>query len=376
MKADTDPMSRLTFILIFTAILLSACNQPLDEATQIVSSTEIQKSPTVELSGVPTIEATIQLMVYPPETRTGVTELDNIIDEVLAHDFEALRGLTDFTVIACTHVEGLGGPPKCAPNEVEGTLLEVVPFLGPEGHHKRDAEYQEWSGPDVLGLLAVYRVSSEAYSDEAYPAGEFALVFLDGNGAVDLTLQVRQGRVVRYDYGFGDNVESDLELQSEEVLLPLSFGIVPTAVPWKQFADPNGRFSFTYLPAELIVTDLAEDTWRMGDQIQIEVQSFGASWIACFDQALGDCPVVETDDRIQIQGREVRRVKGWFGSVGGRIPQEFLVYIFNVGDEALLFTLFALPFDAELSDITTVWPLEGMALELFERSVETVTINE
>ncbi len=254
--------------------------------------------------------------------------------------------------------------------------MEVVPFLGPEGHHQRRAEYLEWSGPDVLGLLAVYRVSSEAYSDEAYPVGEFALVFLDGNGAVDLTLQVRQGRVVRYDYDFGGSVESDLELHSEEILLPLSYRTIPTAVPWKQFADPEGRFSFTYSPTMSIATDLAEDTWGLGDQVQIAIHPFDASWIACFDRALGDCPVVETDDRIQIQGREVRRVKGWFGSIGGRIPQEFLVYIFNVGDEALLFTLFALPFDAEPSDITTVWPLEGMALEMFERTVETVTIHE
>jgi len=70
-KGDTDPMSQLTFILIFAAILLSACNQPLDEAAQNVSSNEIQESPTVELSGVPTIEATVQLTVYPPETLPG-----------------------------------------------------------------------------------------------------------------------------------------------------------------------------------------------------------------------------------------------------------------------------------------------------------------
>ncbi len=248
MKVGTDLMRRVAFINCIAVLLLGACNRPVDPITPSAASTATQESPTGELSGIPTIEATlaaIQLMVYPPETRTGITELDNIIDEVLAHDFVALRGLTDFTVIGCTHVEGLGGPPKCAPNEVEGTLLEVVPFLGPEGHHKRRAEYQEWSGPDVLGLLAVYRVSSKAYSDEAYPAGEFALVFLEGNGAIDLTLQVRHGRVVRYDYDFGGSVESDLELHSEEILIPLSFGSIPTLVPWKQFADPEGRFSFT-----------------------------------------------------------------------------------------------------------------------------------
>jgi hypothetical protein len=77
---------------------------------------------------------------------------------------------------------------------------------------------------------------------------------------------------------------------------------------------------------------------------------------------------------VEINGEEVRRVKGWFGSVGGGIPQEFLTYIFPMGEEQLVFAVYALPFDTEVEGATTIWPLEGMALELFERTVETVTL--
>jgi hypothetical protein len=57
-------------------------------------------------------------------------------------------------------------------------------------------------------------------------------------------------------------------------------------------------------------------------------------------------------------------------------PQEFLTYIFDMDGEQLVFTVYALPFDTEVQDITTVWPLEGMALELFQRTLSGVVINK
>ncbi len=69
-------------------------------------------------------------------------------------------------------------------------------------------------------------------------------------------------------------------------------------------------------------------------------------------------------------------MKGYIGSVGGYIPQEYLTYIFTLGEGQLVFAVFALPFDTPFQDFTHVWPLEGMALELFERTVETVVIHD
>jgi hypothetical protein len=63
------------------------------------------------------------------------------------------------------------------------------------------------------------------------------------------------------------------------------------------------------------------------------------------------------------------------GAVGGRTPQEFIAYIFDLKDERLVFALYALPFDTVLSDSSRVWPVEGMALDLFEHSVATVVLH-
>jgi hypothetical protein len=46
--------------------------------------------------------------------------------------------------------------------------------------------------------------------------------------------------------------------------------------------------------------------------------------VARFDQALGDCPVMLEDERLEIGGVEARRVKGCFGVVKVRIPQDLL----------------------------------------------------
>jgi len=253
--------------------------------------------------------------------------------------------------------------------------VNVVPFRGSEGHHQRRDEYKSWTGPDVLGLLAIYRVSSAAYSDEFYPAGEYALVFLDRSGSAYITLQVRDGEIVRFDFGDAESLQNDLVQNSAELILPLARNPIPTQVPWSRFDDSQGRFAFVYPPTMTISKVPGEQTWRMDDQIEIEIHQPGISWVSCFDQALGDCPVVEQDEQVEINGVDVRRVEGWIGAVGGFTPQEFLTYIFDMDGQQLIFTIYALPFNTYFQEITKIWPLEGIELELFERTVQTVILQ-
>jgi hypothetical protein len=71
---------------IFTSFFLSTCNLPQNQsALGVVQETAIQ-TPDLPKSGVPTLEstlATLQMAVYPPETRSGDPGLDTIIDAVL-----------------------------------------------------------------------------------------------------------------------------------------------------------------------------------------------------------------------------------------------------------------------------------------------------
>jgi hypothetical protein len=131
-----------------------------------------------------------------------VLELDKIIDVALRGNADELKSLIRLTQAKCAFVEGLGGPPKCMGSEQEGDVVEVLPILGSEGYFLRKAELEGWDGLDVYALFAVYEVSESVYSDENYPAGEYAIVFINKEKSTSLTLQIDQGNIVRIDYGF------------------------------------------------------------------------------------------------------------------------------------------------------------------------------
>jgi len=150
---------------------------------------------------------------------TGIADLDHIIDTVLAGGPEDEIQLLKFSTLGCTHEEGLGGPPKCREGEEEGAKVEVFPFLGPEGHHMRREELGDWIGIQATDVYAAYRVSSKAYSDPAYPAGEYAIVFLTENVQLYLTVQVSDGKIVRIDNNFGHPTDIDLEQVASEIIL-------------------------------------------------------------------------------------------------------------------------------------------------------------
>jgi len=150
---------------------------------------------------------------------TGIADLDRIIDTVLAGSPEEEIQLLQFSAISCTHTEGLGGPPKCREDEEEGTKVEVFPFLGPEGHHMRREELDNWNGIQATDVFAAYRVSSQVYSDPAYPAGEYAIMFLTGDEQLYLTVQVSDGKIVRIDNNFGNPADIDLDQAASEIIL-------------------------------------------------------------------------------------------------------------------------------------------------------------
>jgi hypothetical protein len=136
-----------------------------------------------------------------PTNSTGAVELDKIIDIVQGGNKEELMSVIRLTQAKCTLAEGLGGPPKCAANEQEGSLVEGLPIIGPEGYVLRKDELESWNGLDASTLFAVYEVSEQVFSDENYPAGEYAIVIINKDKNTSVTLQVDQGSIVRIDHG-------------------------------------------------------------------------------------------------------------------------------------------------------------------------------
>jgi hypothetical protein len=167
-----------------------------------ISACFLMRSTTQENTSQPTfVEA-----YHPLTTRTGIEEVDRIL--VASGDVQMLRSLIQFTNAKCTRLDGLGGPPKCRGGEADGTSIDVLPFLGPEGSFLRRDEIEKWPGFEVSGLFAIYEVSAEAYSEEYYPAGQYAILFVGKENQPAISLRVHNSGIVRVDYVFDDSLES------------------------------------------------------------------------------------------------------------------------------------------------------------------------
>ena len=198
---------------------LTPASTPAAEATAAPTLTPTAEATATPLP-VPSSTPSSVAVVHDAETRTGIENIDHIIDVVLEGDVDRVQDVLIFKTVGCTHEDGLGGPPKCREGESEGTEVEVLPFLGPEGHFLRRDEVHQWPGIEVTGLYGVYRVSENAYSEEYYPAGQFGIIFVGAREGYSVVLQVDNGGVVRIDYVFGDSPGMKLEREAEEIVLP------------------------------------------------------------------------------------------------------------------------------------------------------------
>ena len=187
--------------LLLFSLVLSACASPaLEPADTPPAETQIETvQPVIPTLTEPAPPQPSEPGYHPLSTRTGIADVDAILAAVESGEPQQLRDLIRFTTVGCTNAEGLGGPPKCQDGEAEGTLVEVLPFLGSEGHFLWAADVSNFPGVDVTGLYAVYKVSDSAYSEEAYPVGEYAVMFVGDENQPGIVIQIRDG-IVRIDY--------------------------------------------------------------------------------------------------------------------------------------------------------------------------------
>jgi hypothetical protein len=156
-----------------------------------------------------------------PAAEAEVPNLDALVSAAATGSSEDLLDLVQLSSLPCTNAEGLGGAPKCQAGEAEGTLVEVLPVLGPEGHHMRRSELSSWTGIDGAKLYAAFRTPQSVYSDEFYPAGEYGVAFLLPDGSNVVVFQITQDGIVRLDYHVPQTIDELLE-QSQVIIGPAS----------------------------------------------------------------------------------------------------------------------------------------------------------
>lgn len=200
----------IPIVFLMTLILAVAACAPATPATKAEPPTE-QIVPTGPY--------------HPLTSQTGIQTVDQILRAVSDGDPEAQRALIEFTNAACTHQDGLGGPPKCREGEAEGTHVEVLAFLGSEGGHVRKDEMENWPAlVKATGVYAVYEVNAAAISsEEYYPVGKYVIVFVDEENRAATALRIGEGGIVRVDDiidSSPENLRAMVEREASAVILP------------------------------------------------------------------------------------------------------------------------------------------------------------
>lgn len=206
-------MKITAWLWLIGVILLVACSPgDADATTQTPLLDNVPVVPTIEGAGTEHAVVT-PLPDESPLPTTGIPTVDAVIAAMLIQDKKALQNLVHLNEIACTMADGLGGPPKCATGTPEGTVVRVLPVLGAEGHHVQAAELPQALPDGPWQLYAVYIVPDTVYHDEAFPVGQYGLVFLPQVGSQELpiTLMVTDEGIVRIDYHFDNSYQGRLE---------------------------------------------------------------------------------------------------------------------------------------------------------------------
>jgi hypothetical protein len=177
--------------------LLTACGS--SSSTPIHETEPATLLPT-QTSATQTSSAQRVLKYHPLETRTNVREIDDVLKAVSSDNPHELINLFGYLKTPCRTVNALGGPPACREGEAEGTIVEVLPSLGPEGSFLHKDEAGKFPGLNVTGIYAIYKVSDQAYSVGDYPAGDYGIVLGAEENLPSVVLQVKNGRIVRIDY--------------------------------------------------------------------------------------------------------------------------------------------------------------------------------
>ena len=204
--------SKQTLVHMFVVLLfvtLAGCGQPADHTpdtpagvleVRIVPAAQVEANKEVAAEIMPVLEAFFW----------GATE--------------ERRSLVQYISVGCTTADGLGGPPKCAPGEAEGTLVEVFPVGEAEGYFVRPEEIDRTLEFTVDGLYAVYRPAPGIDPVEYWPVGEYALLFERQiyNTSQPVTVFVQDDKLVRL--GFSpfpvDPAQSLSEIPLDRILIP------------------------------------------------------------------------------------------------------------------------------------------------------------
>jgi len=228
---------------------------------------------------------------------------------------------------------------------------------------------------DGRNLREIYKTATDAHFVFS-PNGEYALVeTIDGTGqhVYAVNLSTLEAKLVQAP-GIALN-EAWLYVFATQ-----SFGTTANAVPSPtiiatisptvdqvitRYENPTFGYSISH-PMSFQVKSQGDEFVELGDQIVISVSETNPT------AALGGGHVFETSTYIDIGDYPATLLTGYLGSIGGYIPQQFRMYVFEHNGLYFSFTLYALGLHANSGNLSQVVSLGPEAVERFDELILTV----
>lgn len=160
--------------------------------------------------------------LYPLDTRTGILEIDVVLEAVAKEDIGLLKSLVDLTEVPCTTQTGIPSRPPCPEGVGEGTPITAFPNwgCGPSYHFSLEAAQQFFDNIAYRFPLYVYAVYRSPRSIEGVRSIAYEIMLaesLEDGSANTIFLDV-EGRIIRADSGC--NIPSTMIPEGADFILP------------------------------------------------------------------------------------------------------------------------------------------------------------
>lgn len=188
------------------SVLANPENVPdqVDTALSVLPTPQVDPTETAEptptQTSVPETPPPPLPKVHPADMRTGIEEVDRVLDALFEVDGLQFQDVAAFISTPCVaESEGIGGPPECRESEADGDLVDVFIFSAPSMHYLRRDEIDLYPGVAFSGVYAIYRIREEVLNDSSYPAGSYGILCIGKEHDVprtDVLLRVTTAGVI------------------------------------------------------------------------------------------------------------------------------------------------------------------------------------
>lgn len=136
----------------------------------------------------------------------------------------------------------------------------------------------------------------------------------------------------------------------------------PPTPSYSVYQNQKYGFSFSH-PDFWPVTMQSDEYIEIGDKVVVGV------WTTDPISLPGDRPIYETITDAKPGAYPARLVTGYMGSIGGYLPQQIRMYIFEQNGVYITFTLYALGLNVMEGDVSQVAPLFSEDVSIFDNIV-------